>query len=189
MVHPLVSAGLLPADWPVTINAISGYSGGGKKMIADYEAKGDGAPAMQPYALTFEHKHLPEMAQYSLFWRGPLFVPNVGNFYKGMLEIIPLPLSPLLPSAEKVHEILSEHFAAIPAGFVSVAPLEAVSKSDDLDPELLNGTNEMHLHVFGNEDAGRVVVFAVYDNLGKGASGAAVQNLNLMIGADPKAGL
>lgn len=189
--RPLIAAGLYApaALGGAMMTGVSGYSGGGKQMIADYEQKGDAAPAVMPYALSFEHKHLPEMARYSLLDHAPLFVPTVGNFYQGMLEIIPLPAGDGLPGARAVHDALSAHYAKIEHGFVAVQPFEAVAKTEALNPELLNGTNSLHLHVFGNDAQGQVVVFAVYDNLGKGASGAAVQNLNLMLGVDPAVSL
>lgn len=190
-IRPLVEAGLMSPDYPVTMTGISGYSGGGKQMIAGYEAQGDIAPEQLPYGLTFEHKHAPEMTHYARLSKQPLFVPSVGDYYKGMLETVPLHLDLMAAgtTAQKIHAALSDYFADQTAGFVSVAPLESVGKVDDLHPEALNGTNELKLYVFGNDGAGQVCICAVYDNLGKGASGAAVQNLNLMIGADPRAGL
>ena len=190
-VRPLIAAGIMTSDYPVTYNAVSGYSGGGKSMIADYEARGEAASEQTPYGLTFEHKHLPEMQLYSKLSQRPLFVPTVGDYYKGMLELIPLHfgMMPAGASVASIHSALLNHFASIADSFVRVMPLDLVSRKDEIDPEALNGTNEMHLYVFGNDGRGQGVICAVYDNLGKGASGAAVQNLNLMIGADPRTGL
>jgi N-acetyl-gamma-glutamyl-phosphate reductase len=188
--RPLIAAGLLPAAFPVTVNGISGYSGGGKAMIANYEAKA-AAPEFLPYGLGFNHKHLPEMQRYAGLTTAPLFVPAVGNFAQGMLTCVPLPLGGLArpPSAADLHAALADHFAAIPHSFVEVAPLEARERSDALDPQSLNGSNRLRLQVFANEARAQALLVAVYDNLGKGASGAAVQNLNLMLGIDPRTSL
>lgn len=188
---PLIEAGLLAADAPVSMSGISGYSGGGKQMIADYEARGLEAPEMLPYGLTFAHKHVPEMTLYSGLDHAPLFVPSVGDYYKGMLEILPLPFGIMADyvSVARIYEALLAHFEGIADGFVKVMPLSGAARVEGLHPEALNGTNEMQLHVFGSDDAKQAVVCAIYDNLGKGASGAAVQNLNLMMGADPRTGL
>ncbi|MFN3130064.1 N-acetyl-gamma-glutamyl-phosphate reductase [Roseibium sp.] len=185
-VRPLISGGLLPADLPVTVNGISGYSGGGKGMIADYDTKGASANMFAPYALGFNHKHLPEMTEYGLLDSAPLFTPAVGNYYKGMLTVVPLNLARLdkVPTGEQIHAALADHFAAAPGGFVDVAPLDGLERSDDLDPQALNDTNRLRLHVFANDARAQAAIIAVYDNLGKGASGAAVQNLNLMLGVD-----
>ena len=189
-VRPLIDAGLLPADFRVTYNGISGYSGGGKAMIAEYE--GDGAVAdFMPYGLTFEHKHLPEMTAYAKLANAPLFVPAVGNFAQGMLTFVPLQLGDLdkVPTGADIHAAIADHFAAIENSFVSVAPLQQLGKTPALDPESLNNTNQLQLHVFANDARAQVLLVAVYDNLGKGASGAAVQNLNLMLGVDPRVSL
>jgi N-acetyl-gamma-glutamyl-phosphate reductase len=184
MVRPLVEAGLLPADHPLTVSGISGYSGGGKSMIADYKAAGSSANEFMPYGLTFAHKHLPEMQAYAKLSRTPLFTPAVGNFAQGMLTLVPLQLWALdkVPTGEQLHAAIADHYAALPGGFVEVAPLDSEERSAELDPELYNNTNRMRLHVFANDATGQAVLAAVYDNLGKGASGAAVQNLNLMLG-------
>lgn len=190
-VRPLIEAGLMSPDYPVTMTGISGYSGGGKQMIAAYEAQGVSTPEQLPYGLTFGHKHASEMTLYAKLNKQPLFVPSVGDYYKGMLELVPLHLDLMAAGSttQKIHTALRDYFANQSDGFVSVAPLEALGKIDDMHPEALNGTNQLKLYVFGNDEAGQVSICAVYDNLGKGASGAAVQNLNLMIGADPRAGL
>lgn len=182
--RPLIAAGLLPADYPVTVHGISGYSGGGKAMIADYEAAGAKANAFMPYGLSFRHKHLPELQVYAQLAHAPLFNPAVGNFAQGMLTLVPLQLWTLarVPTGRELHAALADHYAAIPQGFVEVAPFAAEERSAELDPERYNGTNRMKLHVFANDERAQATLVAVYDNLGKGASGAAVQNLNLMLG-------
>jgi N-acetyl-gamma-glutamyl-phosphate reductase len=191
VLRPLIAAGLLPSSCPITVNGISGYSGGGKAMIADYEGKGDTAPEFMPYGLTFNHKHLPEMQLYSQLTAAPLFMPAVGNFLKGMLTAVPLQLStlPKIPTGKELHAALSDHYAAIKDSFVTVAPLAALERTPTLDPQSLNGTNHMQLHVFANDSKAQVVLIAIYDNLGKGASGAAIQNLNIMLGIDPATSL
>ena len=196
VLRPLIAAGLLPDSCPVTVNGISGYSGGGKAMIADYETKGESAPEFMPYGLTFAHKHLPEMQLYSQLGTTPLFMPAVGNFFKGMLTAVPLQLAALqlstrqrIPGGKELHAALSDHYAAIKDSFVTVAPLAALERTPALDPEGLNGTNRMRLHVFADDSKAQVLLIAVYDNLGKGASGAAIQNLNLMLGIDPATSL
>ncbi|MTI17867.1 N-acetyl-gamma-glutamyl-phosphate reductase [Rhodobacteraceae bacterium RKSG542] len=188
-IRPLVAAGLLPADLPITVNAISGYSGGGRQLIESYEADANASPYM-PYALGFNHKHLPEMEKYSLLKSTPLFQPAVGNYAQGMVTAVPLQLGALndAPSGAALYEAIADYYAGS-NGFVQVAPFNGDQKREDLNPETFNGTNTMRLHVFANEDRRQAVLMAVYDNLGKGASGAAVQNMNLMIGADPFEGL
>ncbi len=185
-VRPLIAAGLLPADYQIAVNGISGYSGGGKAMIEAYETKGDAANAFLPYGLGFNHKHLPEMKHYATLDSDPLFVPAVGNYYKGMLTSVPLQLSKLerVPTGAQLHAAIADHFASVGGGFVEVAPLDDLERAGDLNPQTLNGTNGMCLHVFANDARAQAVLIAVYDNLGKGASGAAVQNLNLMLGVD-----
>jgi N-acetyl-gamma-glutamyl-phosphate reductase len=191
VLRPLIAAGLLPASYPVTVNGISGYSGGGKSMIADYVAKGDDAPEFMPYALGFTHKHLPEMKLYAQLANAPLFMPAVGNFAQGMLTCVPLQLAALakVPTAKELHAAIADHYAGIKHGFVEVAPPSTLERTPELDPESLNGTNRLRLHVFVNDTKAQALLLAVYDNLGKGASGAAVQNLNLMLGMDPASSL
>lgn len=184
--RPLIAAGLISADIPVAVNGITGYSGGGKSMIADYENSETPAPEFVPYALGLNHKHLPEMKAYATLTRDPLFVPAVGDFYKGMVVAVPLQDA---PKGHDLHAALADHYTSIPDGFVTVAPLADFDKSAAIEPQANNGTNTMTLYVCANDARAQAVVLAVYDNLGKGASGAAVQNLNLMIGADPAAGL
>ena len=183
-IKPLLDKGLMPANYPVTYNAISGYTGGGRKMVEDYVAKGTSAPPYMPYGLTFNHKHLPEMKYYTGLKRDVIFQPAVGNYAQGMMGCVPLFLKGLKKgtTVAKIHKALSSYFAK--SEFVSVAPLELVERSAALDPESLNNTNQLRLHVLANESRGQVLIMSIYDNLGKGASGAAVQNLNIMIGAD-----
>ncbi|WP_323785596.1 N-acetyl-gamma-glutamyl-phosphate reductase [Thalassovita sp.] len=176
---PLVAAGLIPADHPISINAISGYTGGGKGLIAEYE-NGE-APDAFLYATGQHHKHLPEIAKHSGLDRSPIFVPMVGNFAQGMAVQIPLHLSELPGGVTmaNLHEALSKHYDG--AEYIRVAPIE--DQDSRIVPTALNGTNDLEISVRGDAETGRVVLIAVLDNLGKGASGAAVQNLDLMIGA------
>ena len=185
LLRPLVEAGLLPADYPVTVNAVSGYSGGGKAMIAAYEEAGD-APAFELYGLGLEHKHLPELQHYSALSRRPIFVPSVGDFRQGMLVSIPLHLDLLngRPSPIALEAALTAYYAG--QEFVRVVPAEPGGK---LEPEALNNTNLVELRVYGSEARGQAVLVARLDNLGKGASGAAVQNMNLMLGLEGTASL
>ena len=190
-VRPLIEAGLIPADYPLTYSGISGYTGGGKQMIAEYEAEGAGASQFMPYALTFQHKHVPEMTAYTKTKAAPLFVPTVGNFAQGMTTFAPLQLGQLarVPSGRELHAAIADHFADITDSFVEVAPYEELVKTPALDPQVHNDTNTMTLHVFANDARAQAVLVAVYDNLGKGASGAAVQNLNLMLGVSARESL
>lgn len=181
---PLVQAGILPSDYPMTINAVSGYSGGGKQMIAQMEdASIDGAisSAHFAYALTLAHKHVPEIVTRSNLTRTPIFTPNVGRFAQGMLVHVPLHLDRLnnAPNLADIHAVLAAHYKG--KNFVDVASLEESQNTGRLDPEDLNGQDNMRLYVFGTEGNGTVNLTAQLDNLGKGASGAAVQNLDLMI--------
>lgn len=192
LVRPLVAAGLLPADFPVTVNAVSGYSGGGRRLIERYEDPGAADRLDLPYwiyGLGLEHKHVEEMRIHGRLAERPLFLPSVGRFRQGMIVQVPLQLwaLPGSPSVARIHEALADAYAG--QAFVSVATLEEAASLERLDPEGLNGTNEMRLFIFGNEKRRQVVLAALLDNLGKGASGAAVQNLNLMLGLDPAAGL
>ena len=181
LLRPLVDAGLLPQDYPVTVNAVSGYSGGGKSMIASFE---DGtAPAFELYGLGFEHKHLPEMQLYSRLTRRPIFVPSVGNYRQGMLVSVPLQLDmlPGKPSGADLHAALAKRYAG--SKYVSVMPFEnTASRSGKLEPEALNETNMLELYVFASDKHRQAVLVARLDNLGKGAAGAAVQNMRLMLG-------
>ena len=181
LLRPLVDAGLVPADYPVTINAVSGYSGGGKSMIDSFE--NGTAPAFELYGLGFEHKHLPETQLYSKLARRPIFIPSVGNYRQGMLVSVPLHLDTLpgKPGAADLHAALAKRYAG--SKYVSVMPLDnAATKSGRIEPEALNETNRLELYVFANPKYPQAVLVARLDNLGKGASGAAVQNMRLMLG-------
>jgi N-acetyl-gamma-glutamyl-phosphate reductase len=183
LIRPLVDAGLVPADYPVTINAVSGYSGGGKSMIAEFE--GGTAPSFELYGLGFEHKHLPETQLYSKLTRRLIFVPSVGGYRQGMLVSVPLHLDTLpgKPGASDLHAALAKRYAG--SAHVNVMPLEnEAAKSGKLEPEALNETNMLELYVFGSDKYHQAVLVARLDNLGKGASGAAVQNMRLMLGLE-----
>ena len=184
--RPLIAAGLLPADYPVTMSGISGYTGGGKSMIEDYVGKGEDAPEFLLYGLTLKHKHVPELRKYAGLAHDPLMQPAVGNFAQGMVTSVPLQLEALdkVPTGAELHAALADHYASIEDSAVDVAPYEPVERTAALDPEGFNDTNRMRLHVFANDAKAQAMLVAVYDNLGKGASGAAVQNLDLMIGKD-----
>jgi N-acetyl-gamma-glutamyl-phosphate reductase len=181
LIRPLIDAGLIAPDFPLTLPAVSGYSGGGRPMIEAYE-KGE-APAFELYGLGLKHKHLPEIMKYTGLTRRPVFIPSVGNFKQGMLVQLPLDLSllPGQPSAQDLQEALAQHYAG--SEWVSVLPATPDNKLDAL---ALADTNKMELRVFANDgvkDGFRhAVLVARLDNLGKGASGAAVQNLKLMLG-------
>ncbi|RWD80545.1 N-acetyl-gamma-glutamyl-phosphate reductase [Mesorhizobium sp.] len=182
--RPLVAAGLLPPDIPVTVNGISGYSGGGRPMIEDYVAKGEDASEFLPYGLTLQHKHVPELRTYAKLSHDPIMQPAVGNFAQGMITVVPLQLGGLdyVPTGAELHAAIADHFAAIDGGVVEVAPYAHLERVPEIDPEIYNGTNRMKLYVFANDDRAQALLLAVYDNLGKGASGAAVQNMDLMLG-------
>ena len=175
LLRPLVDAGLIAPDQPLSINAVSGYSGGGKQMIESYEA--GTAPRFELYGLGLDHKHLPEIAAQSRLSRPPLFVPSVGNFRQGMLVSIPLDLDrlPGAPGAAVLRDALASRYREGEVTVRSDTPTR-------LEPEALNDTNRMELWVLGDEAKRQAVLLARLDNLGKGASGAAVQNLELMIG-------
>ncbi|WP_425404990.1 N-acetyl-gamma-glutamyl-phosphate reductase [Hwanghaeella sp.] len=192
MLHPLVAAGVLPAEWPVTINAISGYTGGGKSLIAEFEDEGAenySTATFWAYGLGLEHKHVPEIQQWGGLQHKPLFVPSVGRYRQGMLVQLPLQLwsLPGTPTAADLVQVFKTHYAG--ERYVEVAELSDTATMSRLDPEDLNGTNSMRIHVFGHEERQQAVVMVLIDNLGKGASGQAVQNLNIMLGADEGKGL
>ncbi|MCZ2105350.1 MAG: N-acetyl-gamma-glutamyl-phosphate reductase [Comamonadaceae bacterium] len=181
LLRPLVDAGLVPDDYPLVLPSVSGYSGGGRTMIEAHE-KGEAAP-FELYALGLSHKHLPEIMKYTGVKRRPLFVPAVGNFRQGMLVELPLHLDLLqgAPRASDLHDVLAAHYAKTNTveGYVRVLPATGNGK---LDAEALNDTNHLELRVYGNEGYRQAVLVARLDNLGKGASGAAVQNLKIMLG-------
>jgi N-acetyl-gamma-glutamyl-phosphate reductase len=182
LIRPLVEAGLLPADYPVTINAVSGYSGGGRSMIEAHE--GGHAPAFELYGLGFEHKHVAELQQYAKLTRRPIFVPSVGSYRQGMLVSVPLHLDTLpgKPAARDLEAVLEKHYAG--ARLVKVLPA-GDGKDKRLEPEALNNTDVLELRVYASAKHPQAVLVARLDNLGKGASGAAVQNIGLMLGVAP----
>ncbi len=181
ILRPLITAGLLPADFPVNIHGITGHTGGGRSMISEYAQLGENASKYSPYALTLKHKHVAELQLNSKLSAAPLFSPAVGNFRQGMMVIVPLQLRTLInvPTGAQIHAALVDHYASLAESFIEVEPL---ADSYDLNPESYNDTNSMHLHVCTNDETAQIILIAVYDNLGKGASGSAVQNLNLMLG-------
>ena len=178
---PLLASGIIPSDFPVALPSVSGYSGGGRPMIEDYEA--GRAPLHEAYALGLQHKHVPEIMKYTGLTRRPLFLPSVGNFRQGMLVQLPLHLDdlPSKPKVADLHLCLLDHYADSlkNGGWVDVLPAE---ESGKLGATANNDSNKMELRVFGNEAHRHALVIARLDNLGKGASGAAVQNLKLMLG-------
>jgi len=180
LLRPLVEAGLVPRDYPITINAVSGYSGGGRSMIEAHDR--EGGPAFELYALSLEHKHLPEIERFAGLARRPIFVPSVGHFRQGMLVSVPLYLDDLpgRPAGTDLQEALRNFYAG--SEYVMVA---AGNGDGKLEPEALNDTNRLELFVWANERHRHAVLLARLDNLGKGASGAAVQNLRLMLNLDP----
>lgn len=182
LLRPLMQAGLLPSDLPLNLPSVSGYSGGGKTMIEAYEA--GHAPLMDFYALNLEHKHIPEIMKFSGLQKRPLFVPCVGNFRQGMVVQLPLHLEQLSQgvTAQKIRQTYISHYHSIRNSFVSVLPKETELH---FDATVLNNTNRLEIAVFENTDKGNLVLMARLDNLGKGASGAAVQNLHLMLGLEP----
>jgi len=181
LIRPLVDAGLIPANFPLSLPSVSGYSGGGRSMIEAYEA--GTAALFEAYALGLSHKHIPEIMHCTGLTTRPLFVPSVGNFKQGMLVQIPLHLAQLPDrvSADDLHTALHEHYAKTND---PIQPsVKVLPPTDDLklDATALNDTNLMELRVFSNPQHGHAVLIARLDNLGKGASGAAVQNLRLML--------
>jgi N-acetyl-gamma-glutamyl-phosphate reductase len=184
LLRPLVDAGLLPPDHPISINAVSGYSGGGKAMIEAHATAG--GPAFELYGLALEHKHLPEIQAYARLTRRPIFVPSVGHYRQGMLVSIPLHLDTLpgAPRAVDLEAALAAHYQGRP--LVRVMPPDP---SGRLEPEALNETDMLELRVHANEARRQAVLVSRLDNLGKGASGAAVQNMLLMLGLSADAGI
>lgn len=192
ILHPLISTGIIPADWPVTINAVSGYTGGGNSLIAEYEnttpETGPGMPFFT-YAHTLSHKHLPEMVRWSGLANAPIFMPSVGRYAQGMIVQVPIPIwvMPGHITVSSIHETIASHYEGQES--ICVAGLEEGRDLARLDPESANGTNELRLYVMANDDGTQAVVMGLLDNLGKGASGQAVQNMNLMLGFPELAGL
>jgi N-acetyl-gamma-glutamyl-phosphate reductase len=184
LIRPLVMAGLLPAGYPISVNAVSGYTGGGKQLIAQMEdaeaADHIDAPHFL-YGLTLTHKHVPELQLHGKLDRAPIFAPSVGKFAQGMIVQVPLHLDLLAEGASlaTIHAALADHYAG--QNIVEVMSLEAAKSAARIDPTALNDTDRMQLYVCGSEGNGQVNLVAVLDNLGKGASGAAVQNMELML--------
>ncbi|MVA25275.1 N-acetyl-gamma-glutamyl-phosphate reductase [Agrobacterium vitis] len=186
LIRPLRAAGILPDGYPVSVNAVSGYSGGGKQLIAQMEDESHPEHLTvnnYVYGLNLKHKHVPEMKAHGLLDRAPLFSPSVGRFPQGMIVQVPLFLEDLADGAtvESIHAALSAHYAG--QNIVNVVALEDSAKLGRVDAEELVGQDTMKLFVFGNPGTGHVNLVAVLDNLGKGASGAAVQNMDLMLSA------
>jgi N-acetyl-gamma-glutamyl-phosphate reductase len=185
LLRPLTEAGLLDKDASVSIGSISGYSGGGKSMIEAYES--DRAPAFEHYGLGLEHKHMPEICEYSGLSRRTVFLPSVANFRQGMLVTIAIDLDrlPARPTGADLRAVYARHYAG--EVFIHVASEADSLSRTRIEPESLNGTNDLEVHVFASEKRRQAVLVAKFDNLGKGASGAAVQNLELMLGFDAAA--
>ena len=190
--YPLVREGIVPDDYPVVAYSLTGFSGGGKKLIAVYE----GSPVVDErlqgprhYALSLKHKHVPEMQKYAALRHPPLFMPVVGNFYKGMVVSVPLKTSLLKKkvAAQDVRDALADYYRG--EAYVRVIPFASEASLDNgfLSPTDCNATNRIDLFVFGDNE--QILLAARLDNLGKGASGAAVQNMNIMLGAEETAGL
>jgi N-acetyl-gamma-glutamyl-phosphate reductase len=177
LLRPLADAGLIARDAAVSIGSVSGYSGGGKSMIEDYET--GRAPAFELYGLKLEHKHMAEIQLYSGLTARPIFTPSVGNFRQGMLVSVPLRLDDLpgKPKAVDLSAVFKKHY-----GGQTYFHIKDSEDATRIEPESLNGTNDIEIHVFANEARRQALLIAKFDNLGKGASGAAVQNLMLMLG-------
>ena len=182
LLRPLLQAGLIPGSYPLSIHAVSGYSGRGRAGVEEHERQGAvSAPSYLVYGLELAHKHAPEIQQHAGLAQRPIFVPAYGAFRQGIVLTVPLDLRLLAPGVDgaALHACLARHYAE--ADHVHVLPLQESCALKHLDPQILNGTNDMRLSVFSNMEHGHVLLSAVLDNLGKGASGAAVQNLNLML--------
>ena len=192
IVRPLVRAGLIPADFPLTANGVTGYSGGGKSMIAEFEDKnsiGYTETVSLIYGLGLAHKHVPEMQKHAGLTHPPLFEPSIGRYYRGMLVEVPLQLwaLPSRPNPRNIHAALAQAYPDRP--LVKVASLEDAAAVKSLDAEIFAGTNTLTIYVFANERTEQARLVAAFDNLGKGASGAAMQNMNIMLGLPETAGL
>lgn len=191
LVAPLVRTGLIPADWPITCNAVSGYSGGGKSMIAEFEGAPQRLTAWRTYALSLAHKHVPEMQRHAALASAPIFAPSVANTYRGMIVEVPLNigLMPARPSPADIRAVLGEAYAETP--LVSLVPdfSPSTSSGPNLTIEHAANTDRLDLFVFASASGDQVRLTAALDNLGKGAAGAAVQTLNLLSGADELTGL
>ncbi len=187
LVRPLIRAGLIPHDFPLSVNAVSGYSGGGRSMIAEFEGDGPEATdtAFRPYGLSLAHKHVPEMQKHARIEHPPIFLPSVARTYRGMIVEVPLPLFAFTrkPSVEALENVLRDAYRDSPVVQVLPADVPTVSIEENA------GTDRLSVRVFGNDETRQARLIATLDNLGKGAAGAAVQNLNIMAGLEPTAGL
>ena len=186
LLRPLLEAGLLPGDYPTTIHAVSGYSGKGRAGVQEHEgADASQAPAFLVYGLGLAHKHVPEIQRQSGLTERPTFVPAYGAFRQGIVLTIPLQLRLLAPgvNGSRLHDCLTQHYRD--TNHVQVLSMQAAKELTYLDPQALNGTDDVRLIVRENHETGQVLLAAVFDNLGKGAAGAAVQNLDLMIKPRP----
>ena len=182
LVRPLVENKIIPSSYPVTINAVSGYSGGGKSLIKRFEIDKNAAPPFYVYGTTLSHKHLPEMQQYIGLDNPPLFTPSVGKYMQGMIVQVPFYLSKSLNTLQtpgKIHDVLSKHYCG--SEFITVNPLDMSRTPVELSPEKLNHSNMLEINVFSNKEETQCLLTATFDNLGKGASRAAVQSMELML--------
>jgi N-acetyl-gamma-glutamyl-phosphate reductase len=192
LVRPLILSGLLPVDAPLTVNAVSGYSGGGKSMIEEFERRESATyveTVVRTYGLSLAHKHVPEMKERAGLTHAPVFAPSVGRYYRGLIVEVSLQLwsLPGTPSADQLRNVLAAAYRGRP--FVDVASIQETTALKTLDAEMLKNTNKLKLFVFGSGSSQQARLVAVLDNLGKGASGAAVQNLNIMLGLPETTGL
>ena len=182
ILRPIVGAGLVPLDYPLSIHAISGYSGGGRPAVKLHEGDASAqAPAFQVYGLALKHKHVPEIQGYAGLSEPPIFVPAYGAFRQGIVLSVPLHQRhlPIGVDATVLHACLTRQYSQ--SNHICVLPLSTSSKLEQLNPQKLNGTNNMELAVFSNPESGQILLTAIFDNLGKGAAGAAVQNLDIML--------
>lgn len=192
LVRPLTRAGILPVAFPLTVHGVSGYSGGGRAMIEEFEQRESPTfvqTVSRIYGLSLAHKHLPEMTVHAGLTHPPVFAPSVARYYRGMIVEVPLQLwaLPARPRVADLHATLADAYHGEP--LVEVVGLDACAAMKGVDAEGLRLTNRLRLHVFGNEETGQARLVALLDNLGKGAAGAAVQNLNIMLGLPETAGL
>jgi N-acetyl-gamma-glutamyl-phosphate reductase len=182
LVRPLTENSIIPRSYPLTINAVSGYSGGGKSLIKRFETEKNEAPPIYLYGTTLSHKHLPEMQQYIGLDNPPFFIPSVGKYMQGMIVQVPIYLSDNLNTAyspQKIHDVLSQHYES--SEFVKVNPLDTTRTPVEISPEKLNHSNMLEINVFPNEEETKCLLTATLDNLGKGASRAAIQSMELML--------
>lgn len=187
LVRPLIRAGLIPHDFPLSVNAVSGYSGGGRSMISEFEetTPGHTGTAFRPYGLALAHKHVPEMQKHARIVHPPIFMPSVARTYRGMVVEVPLPLFAFTrkPSVEALENVLRDSYRDSPVVQVLATDVPTIAIEENA------GTDRLSIRVFGNDETRQARLIATLDNLGKGAAGAAVQNLNIMAGLEPTAGL